>query len=395
MAKGAVLAVSVLVVIAAYYAATSQHSHLPSWPRFYLSQFLQSSLSSLSQALLPPPAWLLTQMVGFNLSKALYLACKFEFADYLHSGPLSVEQIAGLAHTAPGETERVLKYLAARGVFERAGDRTYANTATSDYLRRTHPQSVWPVIVHFDFVARATVGYAAVLQGSPKAAFQEAFDTDLSVWDYIALPENREEKEAGDLAMMSVSAHELEAIFSDYPWSLHAADTVVDVGGGVGHLTAAILRRFPCSGVVFDEAIPVREGVWKDRYSDVVERATFVEGSFFQSVWVGGDVYVLKRVIHDWPDSESVSILSNIAAAMQATKKSRPSSSPVLLLIDAVYDFPPRPPLIAEADFMIMYIRGKERDVGEFEEILREAGLRMKGVYRTRSMMSVIEAELT
>ena len=29
----------------------------------------------------------------------------------------------------------------------------------------------------------------------------------------------------------------------------------------------------------------------------------------------GGDAYVLKNVIHDWPDAESVTILSNVRKA--------------------------------------------------------------------------------
>ena len=40
----------------------------------------------------------------------------------------------------------------------------------------------------------------------------------------------------------------------------------------------------------------------------VAERVHIETGSFFDGVPGGGDAYVLKLVIHDWPDDEAVQI---------------------------------------------------------------------------------------
>ena len=41
----------------------------------------------------------------------------------------------------------------------------------------------------------------------------------------------------------------------------------------------------------------------------VPERVEVVAGSFFDAVPAGGDAYVLKAIIHDWEDEESIAIL--------------------------------------------------------------------------------------
>ena len=47
-----------------------------------------------------------------------------------------------------------------------------------------------------------------------------------------------------------------------------------------------------------------------------------IEGSFFEvDVPQGGDVYLLKGVIHDWPDDDAVRILGNVRAAAGAGKR--------------------------------------------------------------------------
>ena len=51
------------------------------------------------------------------------------------------------------------------------------------------------------------------------------------------------------------------------------------------------------------------------RERNVADRVHFAEGSFFASVPAGGDAYILKNIIHDWPDDKAVQILRNVRAA--------------------------------------------------------------------------------
>jgi hypothetical protein len=44
-------------------------------------------------------------------------------------------------------------------------------------------------------------------------------------------------------------------------------------------------------------------------------RVRIERGSFFETVPAGGDLYVLKLIIHDWPDEQAVTILRNVRDA--------------------------------------------------------------------------------
>jgi hypothetical protein len=76
-------------------------------------------------------------------------------------------------------------------------------------------------------------------------------------------------------------------------------------------LLAAILDAHPsCRGILFD--LP-------DAVSEVIPhpRAQRVGGSFFESVPPGADAYLLKTVIHDFPDPQATAILMNIRKVIQ------------------------------------------------------------------------------
>lgn len=388
----AVVAVAGLAVLAAVLLASS--GPLPSWPVFRAAMAVDSLLTKALRRGTPPNLWLMNQAYNFQMTKTLYIACKYRIPDYLKDGPLSVQALSKLAGTDPKTTDRVMKYLAVQGVFALSPEQLYSNNAASDFMRVDHPQSVRPLIVFVNEMYKAMEGLDATMEDSSKMMFQVAFNTTLSFWDYWMLPENKELKEAFDLSMVGISNLEFPALLHDYDWQKHGTGTIVDVGGGVGHLTATLLRSFPLSGVVTDTEVDSAKAYWQQHYADVVGRVQFVQASFFDSVWPGGDVYILKHILHDWDDGLSTAILRKVAAAMKETVLRSPSKRPVLLLIDGLYDFPPDIAGIAGLDLMMLVFNGKERSKAEFAAVCAQAGLSVVNVVKTRSMVAVLEVEL-
>ena len=56
-------------------------------------------------------------------------------ADHLDSGPMTAEELASHAGLHPLSTTRVLRFLAAFGVFREVSPEVFANTAASNLLR--------------------------------------------------------------------------------------------------------------------------------------------------------------------------------------------------------------------------------------------------------------------
>jgi C-methyltransferase len=95
--------------------------------------------------------------------------------------------------------------------------------------------------------------------------------------------------------------------------------TIVDVGGGHGVLLSTILAATPnARGVLYDLPEVVAGASALLSRLGVSDRVRVEGGSFFDSVPSGGDAYVLKNVIHDWPDGQAVEILRNVRAAARA-----------------------------------------------------------------------------
>lgn len=108
-------------------------------------------------------------------------------------------------------------------------------------------------------------------------------------------------------------------------------------------------------------------------------------GSFFDSVPSGGDAYILKNVIHDWPDEQAVAILRNIRAAARADA--------TVLLVEPVLPEHDRDFVGKWSDLeMLVQASGRERDAAQYRDLLGQAGFRMTRVVQTALPISVVEA---
>jgi SAM-dependent methyltransferase len=164
---------------------------------------------------------------------------------------------------------------------------------------------------------------------------------------------------------------------------------VLDVGGGYGAVLAAVLEAHPhLDGTSFD--LPEVEAGALRYLADhaLGDRARYVGGSFFEAVPTGFDCHVLKFIIHDWGDAESLRILSNCARSLAP-------GGVVLLLEQVVPDLitpDPRTAAVLRGDLIMLNIGGRERTRAQYETLLGEAGLRLSRVIPTGTTFSVIEA---
>ena len=108
-------------------------------------------------------------------------------------------------------------------------------------------------------------------------------------------------------------------------------------------------------------------------------------GNFFEAVPAGGDVYLMKKVLHDWGDEDARAILARCRAAMSGTAR--------LLVAEPVVPEGNRP---AEAKWldllMLVYVGGRERTEAEHRDLLAAAGFAPGRVLPTKSAVSLIEA---
>jgi SAM-dependent methyltransferase len=182
-------------------------------------------------------------------------------------------------------------------------------------------------------------------------------------------------------ALMGVAGHGVP----DWRVLVNAADwesvrTVVDVGGGTGALLAEILRARPeVRGTLVDVPRVVARSAEVFAAAGVAERVTAVAQSFFDPLPGGGDLYVLKNVLGDWPDREATAILRRCAEA------ARPSGR-VVVFTGAGPGEEASPELL-----MMVLVGGRGRTLDEFREMAGEAALEVTAVGRQASGRFIAE----
>jgi len=162
---------------------------------------------------------------------------------------------------------------------------------------------------------------------------------------------------------------------------------LVAVGGGKGALIASALRANPkLRGILFDQASAVVEAPALLRNYAVTDRCEIVTGSAFEAVPSGGDVYVMSRVLHDWPDDKAAKLLTNCREAMARGNR--------LLLIDGVLQERDASMSRVWLDLVMMVMTGgRERTEAEWRVLLESSGFSLTSVRPNRPNQDLIQAQ--
>ncbi|HUF04671.1 MAG TPA: methyltransferase [Aridibacter sp.] len=329
---------------------------------------------------IPPQAVIIQIAFGFILSQALSVAAKLRIADLLADGPKTADEIASAADAHGPTVFRLMRALAKAGIFVRDEQDRFSNTSLSEFLRSDHPDSMRGM-AHMICDTEHWLAQGNLEHSVRKGECGFAHTFGKPVFDYYG--EHPEAAAIFDEAMTSLSTTVGKAVADTYDFS--DAGTVADIGGGHGILISSVLKANPeAKGVLFDQpyvvenaAMPAREGV--------ADRTEIVGGDFFSEVPVEADAYLLKHIIHDWNDEESVRILSNIA------KHAKPGSK--LLLVESVVEDTDVPSLSGLMDLnMLAMTSGRERTASEYADLLERSGFELRQVIPTPSPMQIVEA---
>ncbi len=271
----------------------------------------------------PPHASLMQILTGGMISGAVSALARLGVPDHLESGPQSAEELAPKVGAQAGPLYRLMRATASVGVLVEGPDGKFSQTPMSEVLRSNGKPSLrgWATMTsqewhlrgweHLEYCVRTGKQALDDIYGKPAfeffgdkpetaAIFNQAM-TDLSTLDSPAV----------------AAAYDFEGI-----------RTIVDVAGGHGLLLATILQRYPHLTGTLYEFPSVIEGALPGPLTPVLDRCKLVPGDMFASVPAGADAYIMKHIIHDWPDELCLKILKSCRQGVNAGGK--------LLVVDSV-----------------------------------------------------------
>lgn len=236
-------------------------------------------------------AVLLQMITGYWPAQVVYVAAKLRIADLLKDGPKNSDELAAASQTHGPSLVRLLRVLVGLGVFAEGADGRFALTPLGACLQNGAPGSVRAAALMFGETLYRTWGglLHSVQTGEP--AWGQVLG--MPIYHFAQHPDDAA---VFNEAMIAMTTQVAAAVVAAYDFSRFR--TLVDVGGGHGTLTTAVLRATPAlKGVVFD--VPkVADGARKYlEAGGLAGRCTVMGGDFFASVPGGGDAYILKSII--------------------------------------------------------------------------------------------------
>jgi hypothetical protein len=319
--------------------------------------------------------------VGYQRSRALAAAAELGIADLLRGGPRSIADLAQVTCTHEATLYRLLRALSSIGVFHEDDERRFSLTSMGQLLRSDVSASVGALVRFFgrDYHWSAWEHLLHSVETGENAS-RAALGVD--VWAYRE--QNPEENAIFNAAMAALSHTGAAREMAAYDFGRHRV--IADIAGGTGAFLAEILRSQPhVQGILFDQPHVVADADAILDHAGVTDRVRIESGSFFERVPAGADAYVMRRILHDWPDTEAVEILRCCRAA------TRDDAS--LLLIESVVGPPNEDPQSKFLDLvMLVSAGGRERTESEWRALLAEGGFALCRVHPAGPTSAVIEA---
>jgi hypothetical protein len=325
---------------------------------------------------------LLRMIWGIHISRCVYAVAELGIADLLADRPMSSAELAAATVTHEPSLYRVLRALAALGVFEEHDGRCFTLTVVGERLRTGAPAGMrsWAVFLEALGGVRP-FGHILETIKTGRSGREIEFGNDL--FEFIA--QHPQAAAIFDTAMSERTAAYAPSVAEGYDFS--DIRTIVDVGGGKGTLLVEILRRHThLSGLLFEiPTVAARPDAVLDA-TDIADRCEVLAGDFFERVPENADCYLLANVIHDWNDAQAIEILRNCRHAMLTAGR--------VLIVERLIpeNSSDRVPALLSDINMLVLTGGQERTNAEYGTLLTAAGLTLGNVQPVAFPYGVIES---
>ncbi|MEV4799626.1 methyltransferase [Nonomuraea sp. NPDC049421] len=318
-------------------------------------------------------AWkVLAPVTDLVTPMAVRVAATLRLTDLIGDDRVPVDELARRAGADADALARLLRHLVCHGLYTEPSPGGFAVNEPAALLASGHPSGMRARLDLDGFGGRMDLAFTGLLHtvrtGQP--AWETVFG--LPLWAHLAADE---QLSATFDAMMADGPDYLADALAGFDWS--GVRHVADVGGGTGALLAELLHAHPgLRGTLVDLPDTVDRGRHFLAERGLDGRCVFAGQSFFDPLPAGADVYVLRRVIHDWDDASAIRILRRCAEAAGSQGR--------IVMIEFQGGGDAAPAMFAEMNLrMLVLAGGRERSMDQYEALATEAALEVSATHST------------
>ncbi|OCH93672.1 O-methyltransferase [Obba rivulosa] len=351
------------------------------------------------------------------------------------AGPqgLHINEIAAKANMNASKLSRVMRLLANEHIFKEIAPDVFTHNRPSSTLDTGHsveflvknPQDKYKAATGMSSLCDMTgdesmkgASYLTETLLDPvtansdephHAAFNRAFNTDLSLFPYYDEPGNEFRLTRFSNCMRNYGFFS-RSILDALDWAgLPEGSLVVDVGGGVGTTVLGLSRIHQhLRYVVQDRPATVEQGirVWENERLDALKAGMvqFQGHDFFEPQPIkDASVFILRAIVHDWSDTYAIKIIRQLREAATSETKLVVVDTIVRYTCSSGKEFEDIPganisdapaPLLANYGIggtsvyqidlqMMVLVNSLERTLRQFVDVLHAGGWKLEHVSRT------------
>lgn len=325
-------------------------------------------------------------LLGFWGSRLIYTGVSLGVFDQLSNEGKSAEELSSEIGTNPEALYRILRALSNYKLVDESEDHKFTLNEDGAFLRDDHPQSLRGATL-LELCPEHTNTWNYLNQmatdGPEIPAFNIAYG--MPVFDYLGT----HPKYAATFgpAMTSLSKMEMEKVVEILKEGhyLVNADIICDIGGGYGFLLNGILEKAAkpdAKGIVGEIPAVINDIDSGNKEAAHRENLEFVEIDMFEEV-VPADTYILKHILHDWPDEKCIQILK------VARKAAKPGAT--IIVYENVITSPNVPSFAKLMDVhMMLMAGGRERTQEEFQSLYASTGWKLDRVVNVGNLSLVM-----
>ncbi|CAL5868711.1 uncharacterized protein PFLUO_LOCUS2938 [Penicillium psychrofluorescens] len=222
---------------------------------------------------------------------------------------------------------RLMSHAATYHVFFQEKLDFFVHTAGSRILTENEGMRSWMLVGLGETIPGALKIAEAISQNSNSEEPQHSGwsvqnATDLPVFQALAnMPERAKVFATAMSWLAQLPGYSPQYLIDNFPFG--SGDiTVVDVGGGIGHIARALVEHSPLVQCIIQDRSEVILQAGKTLPAQLQNRIRFQAHDFFQEQPIhGADVYLLRHVLHDWSNKYARKILQALIPALKPGAK--------------------------------------------------------------------------
>ena len=313
---------------------------------------------------------------GFQVMQSIFAATKLGIPDLIGEGQKSCDELAAATDTNSEALYRLLKALAAIEIFVETEPK-YFKLAPLGTCLLNEPGSMRNYVLSHGEIGYPCWGELIYSLRTGQSSFEHIYG--MKRIEYFM--QNADLGQIWDGFNVDLSRMQNDAILGAYDFS--TVKKIVDLGGGEGILTGAILKRYSSlRGVLLDRERPIKKARDLLTKEGVIDRCELMVGDFSKSVPAEADIYLLKNVLRDLEEATAKKMLENCYQTLGKEAK--------FLVIERVISETRWADNFSNLNSLVIS-GAKMRTENEYRQLFEANGFKIAKIIPTESVVSIIE----